>query len=139
MKNDLENDLVIPGKTWSGTLLGEWGPCNDYFNNRPTIFPYHSTQLIVRIYLNSKYLNFQFQSEIYILKFVFCLFKFLKPSLSLSNRYLTDSVLDQQKKQTLQFNGGQLISNYEGRVFSCSYSAAYRLVPVPWETQVQVN
>ena len=28
MKNDLENDLEKPGKTWSGTLPGEWGPCN---------------------------------------------------------------------------------------------------------------
>ena len=26
MKNDLENDMEIPGKTWSETLLGEWGP-----------------------------------------------------------------------------------------------------------------
>ena len=28
MKTDLENDLEKPGKTWSGTLLGEWGPCS---------------------------------------------------------------------------------------------------------------
>ena len=27
-ENDLENDLEIPEKTWSGTFMGEWGPCN---------------------------------------------------------------------------------------------------------------
>ena len=27
MKIDLENDLEIPGKTWSETPLGEWEPC----------------------------------------------------------------------------------------------------------------
>ena len=28
MKIDLENDLEIPGKTWSETPLGEWEPWN---------------------------------------------------------------------------------------------------------------
>lgn len=46
------------------------------------------------------------------------------------------SILDQQQKQTIPFQGGVFLENFDGKVFIASGRAVYSLVPVAWEKQV---
>lgn len=47
------------------------------------------------------------------------------------------SMLDQQLKQTLSFRDGQILQDFEGKVFLASTKAVYVLVPLPMERQIQ--
>lgn len=49
------------------------------------------------------------------------------------------SILDQQQKQTIPFQGGVYLENFEGKVFIASGREIYSLVPVAWEKQVTKN
>ena len=46
------------------------------------------------------------------------------------------SILDQQQKQTIPFQGGVYLENFDGKVFIASTREIYSLVPVAWEKQV---
>ncbi|KAJ1521054.1 hypothetical protein ONE63_002762 [Megalurothrips usitatus] len=51
---------------------------------------------------------------------------------------MVHSIVDQLQKQTIPFQGGQLIGNYDGHIYVCSLNELCALVPVPWEKQVEV-
>ena len=46
------------------------------------------------------------------------------------------SILDQQQKQAIPFQGGVVLSDFDGRIFVASTKEIYSLVPVAWEKQV---
>lgn len=46
------------------------------------------------------------------------------------------SIIDQQQKQTIPFNGGKVLGEFDGRIFLASGREVYGVVPVPWEIQV---
>ena len=48
------------------------------------------------------------------------------------------SILDQQLKQSLHFNGGKTIGNFDGRLLVSSQTSIYCIIPIPVETQIQV-
>ena len=48
------------------------------------------------------------------------------------------SILDQQQKQAIPFQGGVVLSDYDGRIFVASTKEIYSLVPVAWEKQVSL-
>ncbi|XP_072162816.1 transforming growth factor-beta receptor-associated protein 1-like [Diadema setosum] len=57
---------------------------------------------------------------------------------ALDDEFLTvHSVLDQQQKQTIPFQGGKLLGDFEGKMFVASAKEVYALVPLPVEKQVQ--
>lgn len=49
------------------------------------------------------------------------------------------SILDQQQKQTIPFQGGVYLENFDGKVFIASTREIYSLVPVAWEKQVLIQ
>ncbi|GBN90202.1 Transforming growth factor-beta receptor-associated protein 1 [Araneus ventricosus] len=56
----------------------------------------------------------------------------------LSSDYLTVySILDQQLKQRLTFQGGSCLDNFDGKMYVASSDIICALLPVPWEKQVQ--
>jgi len=46
------------------------------------------------------------------------------------------SILDQQQKQAIPFQGGIVLSDFDGKIFVASSKEIYSLVPVAWEKQV---
>ena len=52
------------------------------------------------------------------------------------NLILLFSILDQQQKQSIPFEGGVWLGEYEGRVYVSTASDVYTLVCVPIEKQV---
>lgn len=46
------------------------------------------------------------------------------------------SILDQQQKQAIPFQGGMVLNDFDGRLFVASSREIYSLVPVAWEKQV---
>jgi hypothetical protein len=50
--------------------------------------------------------------------------------------YFYFSILDQQQKQAIPFQGGTFLSNFDGKLFVASGKEIYSLVPVAWEKQV---
>lgn len=58
--------------------------------------------------------------------------------IAMNDEFITvHSILDQQQKQTIPFQGGVYLENFDGKVFIASGRAVYSLVPVAWEKQVQ--
>uniref|UniRef100_T1J114 CNH domain-containing protein n=1 Tax=Strigamia maritima TaxID=126957 RepID=T1J114_STRMM len=58
--------------------------------------------------------------------------------LAADTNYITIySILDQQLKQNMQFEGGQHVGNFDGKIYATSQNSVYVLVPVSWEKQVQ--
>jgi len=51
--------------------------------------------------------------------------------------FLNFSILDQQQKQSLPFQGGQWLGEFDGRIFVSSQREIYALVPVAIEKQVK--
>ena len=49
------------------------------------------------------------------------------------------SILDQQQKQAIPFQGGVVLSDFDGRIFVASTKEIYSLVPVAWEKQVSTK
>ncbi|XP_064600183.1 transforming growth factor-beta receptor-associated protein 1-like [Liolophura sinensis] len=47
------------------------------------------------------------------------------------------SILDQQQKQSIPFQGGSYLGEYDGKIFVSSAKEIYSLVPVAWEKQIQ--
>lgn len=59
---------------------------------------------------------------------------------SLKSAYIvlnTCSILDQQQKQSLPFQGGRCLGHFDGRLFVASLRDIYALVPVPVQKQLQ--
>ncbi|XP_006818165.1 transforming growth factor-beta receptor-associated protein 1-like, partial [Saccoglossus kowalevskii] len=57
---------------------------------------------------------------------------------ALDDEFITvHSILDQQQKQTIPFQGGKVMNNFEGRLFVASNKEVYSLVPVPVDKQIQ--
>ncbi|XP_033638658.1 transforming growth factor-beta receptor-associated protein 1-like [Asterias rubens] len=57
---------------------------------------------------------------------------------AMDDEFLTvHSVLDQQQKQTIPFQGGRILGDFEGRIFVSSSKEVYALVPLPVEKQIQ--
>jgi hypothetical protein len=48
------------------------------------------------------------------------------------------SVVDQQLKQTIAFNGGTYLDNFDGNILISSTDSVFALKPVAWEKQVQM-
>lgn len=46
------------------------------------------------------------------------------------------SILDQQQKQAIPFQGGVYLGDFDGRIFVASSREIYSLVPIPFEKQV---
>ena len=60
--------------------------------------------------------------------------------LALNDEFVTiHSVLDQQQKQSLPFQGGRTLGHFDGRLFVASGRDIYALVPVPIQKQVCLN
>ncbi|KAH3886109.1 transforming growth factor-beta receptor-associated protein 1-like [Dreissena polymorpha] len=58
--------------------------------------------------------------------------------LAMNDEFITvHSILDQQQKQAIPFQGGVIMNDYDGRIFIASTKEIYSLVPVAWEKQVQ--
>ncbi|XP_062566210.1 transforming growth factor-beta receptor-associated protein 1-like [Saccostrea cucullata] len=58
--------------------------------------------------------------------------------IAMNDEFITvHSILDQQQKQTIPFQGGVYLENFDGKVFISSVREIYSLVPVAWEKQVQ--
>jgi len=58
--------------------------------------------------------------------------------LALNDEFITiHSILDQQQKQSLPFQGGQWLGEFDGRIFVSSQREIYALVPVAIEKQIQ--
>ena len=49
------------------------------------------------------------------------------------------SLLDQKPKQTIGFNGGRAIGNFDGKLLIASPSSVYRLRPISVKVQIEVN
>ncbi|XP_022096424.1 transforming growth factor-beta receptor-associated protein 1-like [Acanthaster planci] len=57
---------------------------------------------------------------------------------AMDDEFLTvHSVLDQQQKQTIPFQSGKIVGDFEGRIFVASSKEVYALVPIPVEKQIQ--
>ncbi|CAI9729846.1 growth factor-beta receptor-associated 1-like [Octopus vulgaris] len=57
---------------------------------------------------------------------------------ALNSEFITvHSILDQQQKQAIPFQGGCLLGDFDGRIFVSSSKEIYALVPVAWEKQIQ--
>ncbi|CAE1177010.1 VPS3 [Acanthosepion pharaonis] len=57
---------------------------------------------------------------------------------ALNSEFITvHSILDQQQKQAIPFQGGTLLGDFDGRIFVSSSKEIYTLVPVAWEKQIQ--
>lgn len=57
---------------------------------------------------------------------------------ALNSEFITvHSILDQQQKQAIPFQGGTLLGDFDGRIFVSSSKEIYALVPVAWEKQIQ--
>lgn len=57
---------------------------------------------------------------------------------AMNDEFITvHSILDQQQKQAIPFQGGVILNDYDGRIFVASTKEIYSLVPVAWEKQVQ--
>ena len=59
-----------------------------------------------------------------------------RPQLVNFSASVSHSILDQQQKQSIQFQGGQCIGEFDGRLFVASGKQIYALVPVAMEKQV---
>ena len=46
------------------------------------------------------------------------------------------SILDQQQKQSIPFQGGQHLGEFDGKIFVASAQDIYALIPIPVEKQV---
>ncbi|XP_014664764.1 PREDICTED: transforming growth factor-beta receptor-associated protein 1-like isoform X2 [Priapulus caudatus] len=58
--------------------------------------------------------------------------------LAMNEQFITvHSVIDQQQKQIISFNGGRVLGEFDGRIFVASAREVYGVVPVPWEIQIQ--
>ncbi|KAK3103798.1 hypothetical protein FSP39_021971 [Pinctada imbricata] len=58
--------------------------------------------------------------------------------IAMNDEFITiHSILDQQQKQAIPFQGGTFMENFDGRLFVASGREIYCLVPVAWEKQVQ--
>ncbi|KAL5007714.1 hypothetical protein ScPMuIL_016520 [Solemya velum] len=58
--------------------------------------------------------------------------------IAMNDEFITiHSILDQQQKQAIPFQGGTFLGNFDGRIFIASTREIYSLVPVAWEKQVQ--
>ncbi|KAI8520587.1 transforming growth factor, beta receptor associated protein 1 [Branchiostoma belcheri] len=58
--------------------------------------------------------------------------------LAMDEEFITvHSILDQQQKQTIPFQGGKIIGDFEGRIFVASSKEIYSLISVPFEKQIQ--
>ncbi|KAL4225569.1 transforming growth factor [Mactra antiquata] len=64
---------------------------------------------------------------------------YVKPYiLAMNDEFITiHSILDQQQKQAIPFQGGVVLNDFDGRIFVASSKEIYSLVPVAWEKQVQ--
>ena len=49
------------------------------------------------------------------------------------------SLVDQRHKQTLTFNGGSAVGNFDGKLLVASASSVYRLKPVSIQIQIEVR
>ncbi|CAG2204159.1 TGFBRAP1 [Mytilus edulis] len=57
---------------------------------------------------------------------------------AMNDEFITvHSILDQQQKQAIPFQGGTYLGNFDGKLFVASGREIYALVPVAWEKQVQ--
>ncbi|GAB1609663.1 transforming growth factor-beta receptor-associated protein 1-like [Argonauta hians] len=57
---------------------------------------------------------------------------------ALNSEFITvHSILDQQQKQAIPFQGGLVLGDFDGRIFVSSCKEIYALVPVAWEKQIQ--
>ncbi|XP_070566294.1 transforming growth factor-beta receptor-associated protein 1-like isoform X2 [Ptychodera flava] len=57
---------------------------------------------------------------------------------ALDDEFITvHSILDQQQKQTISFQGGKIMNNFEGKVYVASTKEVYMLIPVPVDKQIQ--
>ena len=54
-------------------------------------------------------------------------------------KLLLFSIGDQQQKQSLHFTGGETIGNFDGKYLVASSRSVYTIVPIPIETQIQVD
>ena len=52
--------------------------------------------------------------------------------------FLFFSLLDQKHKQTLTFNGGVTLGNFDGKILVASVTSIYRLKPVSVQIQIEV-
>ncbi|XP_046549254.1 transforming growth factor-beta receptor-associated protein 1-like [Haliotis rubra] len=58
--------------------------------------------------------------------------------LAMNDEFITvHSILDQQQKQAIPFQGGVCLGDYDGRLFVASGREIYSLVPVAFEKQIQ--
>ncbi|XP_060603083.1 transforming growth factor-beta receptor-associated protein 1-like [Ruditapes philippinarum] len=58
--------------------------------------------------------------------------------IAMNDEFITiHSILDQQQKQAIPFQGGVVLNDFDGRLFIASPRAIYSMVPVAWEKQVQ--
>ncbi|XP_053384249.1 transforming growth factor-beta receptor-associated protein 1-like [Mercenaria mercenaria] len=58
--------------------------------------------------------------------------------IAMNDEFITiHSILDQQQKQAIPFQGGVVLNDFDGRLFIASQKEIYSLVPVAWEKQVQ--
>ncbi|XP_005106604.1 transforming growth factor-beta receptor-associated protein 1 [Aplysia californica] len=58
--------------------------------------------------------------------------------LAMNDEFITvHSILDQQQKQAIPFQGGVVLGDFDGRIFVASSREIYSLVPIPFEKQIQ--
>ncbi|XP_055901147.1 transforming growth factor-beta receptor-associated protein 1-like [Biomphalaria glabrata] len=58
--------------------------------------------------------------------------------LAMNDEFITvHSILDQQQKQAIPFQGGVFLGDFDGRIFVASGREIYSLVPIPFEKQIQ--
>ncbi|XP_074660647.1 transforming growth factor-beta receptor-associated protein 1-like [Tubulanus polymorphus] len=58
--------------------------------------------------------------------------------LALNDEFITiHSIIDQQQKQTIPFQGGVFLGVFEDKILVASSKEIYALVPVAWEKQIQ--
>ncbi|KAK2144182.1 hypothetical protein LSH36_779g02008 [Paralvinella palmiformis] len=58
--------------------------------------------------------------------------------LALNDEFITvHSILDQQQKQSIPFQGGQHLGEFDGKIFVASAQDIYALIPIPVEKQIQ--
>ncbi|CAL1541537.1 unnamed protein product [Lymnaea stagnalis] len=58
--------------------------------------------------------------------------------LAMNDEFITvHSILDQQQKQAIPFQGGVFLGDFDGRIFVASSREIYSLVPIPFEKQIQ--
>ncbi|BFZ03909.1 hypothetical protein BsWGS_06947 [Bradybaena similaris] len=58
--------------------------------------------------------------------------------LAMNDEFITvHSILDQQQKQAIPFQGGVFLGDFDGRIFVASCREIYALLPIPFEKQIQ--